>query len=93
MRVYFNWKILILSIVIYIINIIIILQLIPVFESSDLGSKIINLLVFSANFFFEDLLRITGIKIIDILTWIFQFVYIYLISAIIIYFMKGGKKK
>lgn len=78
-------KLIITSIILYIINIMIILQLIPVFESSKLGDKIINFLISPPNFFFEDLLGITSIKFIDILTWVFQFIYVYIISAILLY--------
>ena len=79
-----NLKIIISSIILIVINVIIILQLIPVFESQTPGSKIINLIVFPPNFFFEDILGITSVKSIDILTWILQFIYDYIIIAIIL---------
>ena len=86
-----NRKLIILAIALYIINILIILQLIPVFESQSFGAKIVNLILSPPNFIFEDLLGINSIKIIDLLTWILQFVYDYVIAAIIFY-IKGGKK-
>ena len=86
-----NRKLIILAIALYIINILIILQLIPVFESQSFGAKIVNLILSPPNFIFEDLLGINSIKIIDLLTWILQFVYDYVIAAIIFY-LKGGKK-
>ncbi len=73
-----------LSIIIFILNIMLILQLIPVFESQTFGSETVNLIVFLPNFIFEDLLGITSIKFIDYLTWILQFFYDYLIAGIII---------
>ena len=81
----------ILAILLFAINILIILQLIPVFESQTPGSKIINLIVSPPNFIFEDLLGITSIKSIDILTWILQFVYDLLIAYVLIE-ITGGKK-
>ena len=48
-------KLIILSIILFVINVIIILQLIPVFESQTLGAKIINLIISPPNFIFEDL--------------------------------------
>ncbi len=90
---YPNWRIIILAIAIYIINILIILQLIPVLEGQSFGDKAINLIVSPPNFFFEDLLGISSVKAIDLLTWILQFVYDYIISAAILYFIKGGKTK
>ncbi len=50
-----NWKVIILTIVLYILNILLILQLIPVFESQSFGAEIVNLIVSPPNFFFEDL--------------------------------------
>ena len=90
---YPDWKLIVLSVILYIINIIIILQLIPVLESQTFVAKIVNLIVFPPNFFFEDLLGISSAKAIDILTWILQFVYDYIIAGILIYFIKGGKRK
>ena len=89
---YPNLRVIILAIVLYIINIIIILQLIPVFESQTVGAKFVNLVVFPPNFFFEDLLGISSVKAVDILTWILQFVYDYVVSAFILYLIKRGKK-
>ena len=87
-----NWKVIILAIILYILNIILILQLIPVFESQTLNAKIINLLIFPPNFFFEDLLGINSVKVVDILTWIFQLIYVYILLSLVLYFVKGGKK-
>lgn len=87
-----TWKILIFSIVIYALNIIIILQLVPVFESSNLGAKLTNAIVFPANFIFEDLIGLESIFIIDLLTWVLQFFYIYLIVCIIRRIMKARIK-
>ena len=47
-----NLRIVISSIILFAINVILILQLIPVFESQTLGAKIINLIVSPPNFFF-----------------------------------------
>lgn len=78
-----TWGILMLAVVIYALNILLILQLIPVFEADDLASDIVNLVVFPANFFFEDLLGITSVRIIDILTWVLEFFYAYLIACLL----------
>ena len=86
-----NLKLIIFSIILFIINILIILQLIPVFESQTPGAKIVNLIVSPPNFFFEDLLGITSLKIIDFLTWSLQFFYDYILVAILTYILKGGK--
>lgn len=88
-----NWKIIALAVVLYALNILLILQLIPVFESQDLASKLVNLIVFPPNFFFEDLFGIISIKIIDILTWVLQFVYDYILLCLVLYFVKGGRAK
>ena len=90
---YPNWKIIILTIMFYIFNTLLILQLVPIFESQTFGAKLVNLIVFPLNFFFEDLLGINSIKVIDYLTWILQFVYDYVIVGIIFYFMKGRDRK
>ena len=90
---YPDLRIIFLAIVLYVINIILILQLIPVFESQTIGAKIVNFIVSPPNFFFEDLLGISGVKTVDILTWILQFVYDYVISVFILYFIMGGKKR
>ena len=81
---FFNWKVLIFAIIIFALNILLILQLIPVFESSTINSKIVNLVVSPGNFFFEDLLGVNSIKIVDYLTWVSQFFYDYLIAFIIL---------
>ena len=104
---YPNWKIIILAVIIFILNIMLILQLIPVFESQTLGAKIVNLIVSPPNFFFEDLTGLSSTALnftllpsgppfsyrlgfVDFLTWLLQFVYVYIISAIILYLLKGG---
>ena len=87
-----TWKLFTLSIIIYIVNIIIILSIIPVLESQTLEAKIINLIVLLPNFFFEDLLGISSVKSIDILTWILLFVYDYILATIIIYFVGEIRK-
>ena len=87
-----TWKLIIFSVILYIINIMIILSIIPVLESQTLGAKIVNLIVALPNFFFEDLLGISSVKTIDILTWILQFFYDYVIAAFLLYCVKGGKK-
>ena len=76
-------NLIVLSIIIFALNFILILQLIPVFESQTFNSEIVNLFVFPPNFIFEDLLGITSIKSIDYLTWMFQFIYDYLIAGVI----------
>lgn len=86
-----NLKTIIFSIILFVINVIIILQLIPVFESQTTEAKIINLIVSPPNFFFEDILRITGIKLIDVLTWVLQFIYDYIIIAIILNIIKSKR--
>ncbi|MBI2449488.1 hypothetical protein HYV49_04290 [Candidatus Pacearchaeota archaeon] len=78
-----TWKILLLSVVIYALNIIVILQLIPVFESSSIGAKFVNAIIFPVNFIFEDLFGIEGVLIFDILTWVLQFFYAYIIACIL----------
>lgn len=50
-----SWRIIIITIVVYILNILLILQLIPVFESQSLGAELTNLIISPPNFFFEDL--------------------------------------
>ena len=85
-----NLKLIIFAIILFIINILIILQLIPVFESQNLEAKFVNLIISPPNFFFEDLLGITSVKIIDFLTWVLQFFYDYILVAILIYILKGG---
>ncbi len=84
-----NLKLVIIIAVVYIINIIIILQLAPVLESQTIQGKIINLLIFPSNFIFEDMFNITSIRIIDFLSWFLLFLYDYMIVMFIIYF-KGG---
>ena len=54
-----TWGVLLLTVVIHVLNILLILQLIPVFEQDDLLSDFINLIIAPANFLFEDL---TGIS-------------------------------
>ena len=88
-----NLKLIVFAIVLYIINIFIVLQLIPVFESQEIGAKFVNLLVSPPNFIFEDLLGITSVKIIDTLTWLLQFLYDYVIIAIIIFMLKGRNSR
>ncbi len=55
-----TWGILILAVIIYALNILLILQLIPVFEADDPASDFVNLIVAPANFFFEDLSGISS---------------------------------
>ena len=81
---FFNWKVLIFAIILFVLNVILILQLIPVFESSSISARIVNLVVSPSNFIFEDLFGINSIKIIDYLTWLLQFFYDYLIAFIIL---------
>lgn len=88
-----NLKLIVFAIILYIINIIIILQLIPVFESQDIGAKFVNLLAFPPNFMFEDLLGITSLKTTDVLTWLLQFLYDYIIIAVIVFILKGGSSR
>ena len=88
-----NRKLLIVSIILFIFNVLLILQLIPVFESKTVEASIINLIIFPSNFIFEDIFKITSNRIIDMISWILVFVYDYLIIGIILYFMKGGIKK
>ncbi len=78
-----SWGILILAVVIYALNILLILQLIPVFEADDPASDFVNLIVAPANFLFEDLFGITSVRIIDVFTWILQFFYAYLIACLL----------
>jgi hypothetical protein len=104
-----NQKLIIFSIVLYIINILIILQLIPVFESQSFGAEIINLIVSPPNFIFEDLIGLSSTALnftilpsgppfsyrlgfVDLLTWILQFVYDYIIAAIILYLKRDYLK-
>ena len=54
-----TWGILLLTVVIYALNIMLILKLVPVFEQNDLLSEAVNLIIAPANFLFEDL---TGIS-------------------------------
>ena len=77
-------NLIVLSIIIYILNVLLILQLIPVFESQTIDSKIVNLIVFPPNFIFEDLFGVSSVRSIDIFTWIIQLFYDYLIVGIII---------
>ena len=77
-------NLIVLSIIIYILNVLLILQLIPVFESQTIDSKIVNLIVFPPNFIFEDLFGVSSVRSIDIFTWIIQLFYDYLIAGIII---------
>ena len=86
-----NLKLTLFAIILFAINFIIILQLIPVFESQTIGAKLVNLVIFPPNFIFEDLLGITSVKIIDVLTWIFQFLYDYVLIAIITFILKRRK--
>jgi|SRR3989344_481337 len=103
-----NPKIIISSIILFIINVILILQLIPVFESQTLGAKIINLIVSPPNFFFEDLTGLSSTALnftllpsgssfsyrlgfVDLLTWILQFIYDYMIIAIILNITRSKK--
>ena len=87
-----NFGIIIITIVVYVLNILLILQLIPVFESQSFGAKIVNLIVSPPNFFFEDVFGINSLKVIDILTWVLQFLYDYIIVSILLYFTKGSLK-
>ena len=89
---YPNLKKIIWAIVLFVGSILLILQLIPVFESQTIGAKIVNLVVSPANFLFEDLFGINSIKFVDYLTWSLQFLYIYIITSLILYLVKGGQK-
>ena len=80
----FARKLIIFSVIVYILNILLILQLIPVLESQTFLSKTINLLVSPPNFIFEDLLGISSVKIIDYLTWILQFFYDFFIALMLL---------
>jgi hypothetical protein len=99
-------KLITFTVILFSLNVLLILQLIPIFESQTLGAKIVNLVVFPANFLFEDLTSLSSTAInftilpsgpafsyrlgfIDLLTWVLQFVYDYIIVYII---MKGGNK-
>ena len=103
-------KLIIFAVVLYILNLLLILQLIPVFESQTAGARIVNLVVSPPNFIFEDLTGLSStafnftilpsspplsyrLGFIDLLTWILQFVYDYLIAGTILYFMKGDSKR
>ena len=83
----FNWKVFAVTVVISIINFVLILQLIPVFEGSTLIAGIMNLVIFPPNFLFEDLFGASSVRIIDKLTWVLQFLYDYLIALIILEFV------
>lgn len=85
-------KLIFLAVILFVFNIFLILQLVPVIESQTSGAKIVNLIIFPPNFIIEDLLGVSGAKITDYLTWALQFVYDYLIAGAILYFMKGGGK-
>ena len=98
-----SWKLGILAIILYVINIIIILQFIPIFESQSFEAKIINLIISPPNFFFEDLTGISStafnftilpsgppfsyrLGFIDFLTFVLQFVYDYILAALLLSF-------
>ncbi|MEK6895192.1 MAG: hypothetical protein AABX48_01600 [Nanoarchaeota archaeon] len=76
------------TVILLILNVILILQLIPVFESQTLNAKIVNAIVSPPNFIIEDILGINIIKFFDILTWILQFIYDYILILIIRYIIK-----
>ncbi|MDO8467636.1 MAG: hypothetical protein Q7S56_01660 [Nanoarchaeota archaeon] len=76
------------TVILFILNVILILQLIPVLESQTLNAKIVNAIVSPPNFIIEDLLGINSIKFFDILTWILQFIYDYILILIIRYIIK-----
>ena len=86
------YKLAILSFIILAINILIILSIVPVLESSTLPSKIVNLIVFPSNFIFEDLFGISSIKYIDKLSWILLAFYDILIAKIIFIFIEELRK-
>ncbi|MEK6871356.1 MAG: hypothetical protein AABX16_00460 [Nanoarchaeota archaeon] len=88
-----NLKLIITSLILFAINVLIILQLIPVLENQSGWAMFINLIIFPPNFIFEDVFDISSVKSIDIITWILQFMYDYLIAGILLYFMKGGTNK
>ncbi|MEK9184804.1 MAG: hypothetical protein AAB866_01400 [Patescibacteria group bacterium] len=87
-----TWKILVLTIIIFSLDLIAILQLIPVFESSSLGAEFVNAVIFPANFLFEDIFGIESVFIIDALTWVLQFFYAYLIACVLRRIMKARIK-
>ena len=89
---FLHWEIFLSACFIFAVNILVILQLIPVFESQTLGARIINLIVSPPNFLFEDVFGINSVKFIDYATWILQFVYDYLIALIVLRLVKGGRK-
>ncbi|MEK9134929.1 MAG: hypothetical protein AAB451_01380, partial [Patescibacteria group bacterium] len=53
-------KLIIFAVVLYILNVLLILQLIPIFESQTAGAKIVNLIVSPPNFIFEDLTELSS---------------------------------
>ncbi|MEK6847295.1 MAG: hypothetical protein AABY16_03955 [Nanoarchaeota archaeon] len=89
---YPNLKKIILTVVLFAGSIMLILQLIPVFESQTIGAKIVNLFLSPANFLFEDLFGVNSIKFFDYLTWGLQFLYMYIIASLILYLVGGGLK-
>ena len=79
----FSWQIILLSLAISAMHFMLILQLIPVFEDSSFLAEAVNLVVFPANFLFEDVFGITSNRFFDALTWIFHIFYGYfLISTV-----------
>ena len=89
---YPNFKTIILSIALFIGSILLILQLIPIFESQTIWANVINFIVFPPNFIFEDIFGINSVKFIDYITWFLQFLYIYIITSLILYLVKGGQR-
>ena len=77
-----GWGILILSVIIYALNLILILQLSPVFEKQDYFSRVINLIIFPANFLLEDIFEMGGVGTI-VLSWVLEFFYAYIIACIV----------
>ena len=76
-----TWKLIALTLLVSTAHLLLILQLIPVFESQTTPAKLVNLIVFPANFLFEDILGITSDKTFDIATWILHIAYGYLITC------------
>ena len=74
-----TWRIGIVTLVLAVLHLVLILQLIPVFENDSINAEVVNAVVFPGNFFFEDLLGITSVRWIDVVTWLFHVGYDYVI--------------
>ena len=85
-----HWETFLSACFVFAVNIFVILQLIPVFESQSVGANIVNAIVFPPNFIFEDVFGINSVKVIDYATWGLQFAYDYLIAFFILLLVKGG---